>query len=634
VRRHRTILLLALVAALGGACTSATLSTRATNSGALAASAASPEAAAEHGGPIAGTVVNADGQPIADALVAVISSSAGAQFATTAADGSFLVKPVSEPFALSVSRGGYTAGYRASEVARSEALVVKLEPAAFEIRGMVEIVGATMPADARVQAQHWSNAGEVYYAAPRADGSFALGVRPGPYVVTIEHAQLIGERVRVETAAGPVRVRGFARGEVERPATDSVVAEIRAAAYRVRHAAESADEGDLAAAASLFAGARVIGLGEATHGTREFFTLKHRLFAYLVQHHGVRALAMEAAWGEARAIDDYVTSGRGDPALALAGLHFWTWDTEEVRALIEWMRAYNRKVPASQRVRFYGIDIQYSAATLSRLIEFLKRVDSLRADDAQARLHVFSTDDAAAFDALSNEQRLVLRADLDALRQRFDAQRSAWERRTSRSDWAEARHHVEVLRQVEEFQADRKHPLSYDVRDRFMAENALWVLGQTGAPVVVWAHNGHVTRREFFGITPLGEYLGRALGERYLAVGLFFSEGSFRARDGKPNAESAGVVDHSVGAAPAHFWDAAFARLGWPIALVSLSRLRASSSDWLRVPHGSRELGAVLVDTTASPTHRILPEYFDAALFVNKTTAARPTETGRRGPGK
>lgn len=86
-------------------------------------------------------------------------------------------------------------------------------------------------------------------------------------------------------------------------------------------------------------GARIVALGEATHGTREFFKLKHRLVEFLVAEHGFTTFAIEANWPECEAAIEYVMNGVGDPAVALAGLHFWTWDTEEVLALIEWMRS-------------------------------------------------------------------------------------------------------------------------------------------------------------------------------------------------------------------------------------------------------------------------------------------------------
>lgn len=103
-------------------------------------------------------------------------------------------------------------------------------------------------------------------------------------------------------------------------------------------------------------GVRVVGLGEATHGTREFFLLKHRLIGYLVREHGFTGFALEADPDGCRALDTFVTTGRGDPARALGELGYWTWHTEEVLDLLRWMRAHNTTVPPERAVRVVGVD--------------------------------------------------------------------------------------------------------------------------------------------------------------------------------------------------------------------------------------------------------------------------------------
>jgi hypothetical protein len=99
----------------------------------------------------------------------------------------------------------------------------------------------------------------------------------------------------------------------------------------------------------VLGGVRIVGLGEATHGTREFFRLKHRLLEFLVTEPGFTVLAMEASASAAPAVDADVRHGTGDGARALAGLGFWTWRTGEALAMLDWMRAYDRAAPRSAR---------------------------------------------------------------------------------------------------------------------------------------------------------------------------------------------------------------------------------------------------------------------------------------------
>jgi erythromycin esterase-like protein len=102
--------------------------------------------------------------------------------------------------------------------------------------------------------------------------------------------------------------------------------------------------------------ARVVELGEATNGTREFFQLKHRMLEFLATEMGFTIFSIEANMPEAYRLNDHVLHGRGDPKALLKGMYFWTWDTEEVLAMIEWMRAFNQS--GKGPLEFTGFDMQ------------------------------------------------------------------------------------------------------------------------------------------------------------------------------------------------------------------------------------------------------------------------------------
>jgi erythromycin esterase-like protein len=113
---------------------------------------------------------------------------------------------------------------------------------------------------------------------------------------------------------------------------------------------------DLARWGAGLGGVRVVGLGEATHGSREFFTLKHRLVEYLVTEQAFTVFALEADQDRCRALDAYVTSETGDAVQGLRELGYWTWTTQEVLALLTWLHTYNATAPTDRRVRVVGVD--------------------------------------------------------------------------------------------------------------------------------------------------------------------------------------------------------------------------------------------------------------------------------------
>jgi erythromycin esterase len=128
---------------------------------------------------------------------------------------------------------------------------------------------------------------------------------------------------------------------------------------------------DLQRLGALIGNARIVSLGEATHGTREFFQLKHRLLEYLVAELEFTMFGIEANYPECLRVNDYVLNGTGDPAAALAGTHFWTWDTEEVLALIEWIRSWNRS--HARNIKFYGFDMQFPAEAALGVLDYLAK---------------------------------------------------------------------------------------------------------------------------------------------------------------------------------------------------------------------------------------------------------------------
>lgn len=130
---------------------------------------------------------------------------------------------------------------------------------------------------------------------------------------------------------------------------------------------------DLASLRSIVGDARIVSLGEGTHGTREFFQLKHRITKYLAEHMGFRVFAIEANLPEAWRMNDYVLGGEGDPRKLLDGMYFWTWNTEEVLELVEWMRIFNAS--KAGRIEFTGFDMQFPDTAASIVRTFLAKHD-------------------------------------------------------------------------------------------------------------------------------------------------------------------------------------------------------------------------------------------------------------------
>jgi erythromycin esterase len=325
----------------------------------------------------------------------------------------------------------------------------------------------------------------------------------------------------------------------ETEATETVRVGLRAHAREL----DTCDpESDLAADAlpTDIHDAAIVALGEGTHGMREFFRLKHRLLRHLVTDGGVRTFVMEANAPEARALDEYVVHGRGDPEAGLDGLYFWTWQTEEVLALVEWLRAFNEDRPLDDRVRFRGFDAQYTQGAVDALL-----------DHFGAELPTESVDDLEPIGAGGTAP-----VQDDRVSDRIDASgRAVPQLREALGDGEadeRALHWIRVIEQATEY---RRRILDWSaaadgsdeeaaametvlrVRDRAMAENVEWIEERADGPVVLWGHDAHINRdrhayREYEAAAPsMGSHLAAQYGDEYYAVGFAFARGSFQAMD-------------------------------------------------------------------------------------------------------
>jgi len=139
---------------------------------------------------------------------------------------------------------------------------------------------------------------------------------------------------------------------------------------------------DLKGLREIIGDARIVALGEGTHGTREFFQMKHRLVEFLASEMGFTVFSIEANMPEAYRVDDYVSQGKGDPKKLLDGMYFWTWNTQEVLDMIKWMRDFNKA--GKKHIRFTGFDMQTPDVAMEIVEKYLDEADPDHAKKVRA----------------------------------------------------------------------------------------------------------------------------------------------------------------------------------------------------------------------------------------------------------
>ncbi len=272
--------------------------------------------------------------------------------------------------------------------------------------------------------------------------------------------------------------------------------------------------------------ARVVSLGENTHGTRDFFEMKARILRFLVEEMGFDAFAIEATWPEANRLDAYVRRGEGDAAELLSGLYFWTWNTESVLEMIEWMRSHNE---AGGEVGFYGFDMQYPGMALHNVQEYFAQVDPGRTNAVRVQLEClarFANDPSGRFPEpryadQGADYRAACGASLTQVRDSLAARQADYEGKGGEDAFALAARSMRVAIQYHlMITGDRS-------RDQSMAENTVWIhrrLGE-GSRIVLWAHNFHVSTQP----GAQGWFLRESYGDEMVILGFSHESGTFTA---------------------------------------------------------------------------------------------------------
>ncbi len=577
---------------------------------------------------VEGSVRDLAGKPVAGAVVALVGSSSWRASATTrtGADGRFRLTIPAGRYALTATATGGVAGYRTAasfDRAVTDADVTLGAGPSFTVTGKVRIPGSASGAGTLIFAQRSSHdEGDVFYAATDESGSFTLTLPAASgYTVGLDDRGLISMPASLgHSVDQAVELVGTPRAA----APDAVVDWVKQAAIPIATPDPAHDLTDLEPLGALIGSARVVALGEATHGTREFFQLKHRLLEYLVAQQGFTVFAIEANYPESFAVNDYVLHGTGDAKKALAGMYFWTWDTEEVRDQIEWMRRWNADAKHAKKVKFIGFDMQTAFVAAGRVLDYLRKVDPAGAKGAADSLAPLSQEREASYAKLPDEQKASTAKAIGDLLALFDRQKARWSARTSAAEWALARQDAVIVSQAERDHAGG----GFDWRDESMAKNVRWILDNEpkGSRIVIWAHNAHVNKSGL-GRIAMGSHLARDLGKDYLTLGFVFDRGAFQAMS-----DDHGFVlgEHSVGEARAGDVAAPGHRAGAPILALDLRRAPASGvvADWLAAPHPMHEAGAVFSSEEDMTMTVVLPWRFDAIVYVDATTRARPLGSG------
>jgi erythromycin esterase-like protein len=389
--------------------------------------------------------------------------------------------------------------------------------------------------------------------------------------------------------------------------------------------------------------ARFVLIGEASHGTHEFYRLRAQITKRLIAEKGFTAVAVEADWPDAYRVNQYVRfeSQDEDAIDALAGFQrfpAWMWRNADVLDFIGWLRNYNEH-RHSQRAGFYGLDLYSLHASIRAVLDFLDKVDPDAARRARYRYSCFENfgQDTQAY-GYAASFGLSKSCENEAIGQWMEMRRRAADLarrdgRVARDAFFFAEQNARLVKNAEEYYRAMFHERvsSWNLRDNHMAETLDALTHHLGpkSKIVVWAHNSHLgdaraTEMGHRGELNLGQLVRQRYGKDAVLVGFTTDHGTVTAASGW---DGPAERKHVRPALPGSY-EALFHETGIPNFLLLLGGMEETVS-LLREPRLERAIGVIYLPRSERASHYFhaqLTDQFDVILHFDETRAVEPLE--------
>ena len=403
---------------------------------------------------------------------------------------------------------------------------------------------------------------------------------------------------------------------------------------------DTVDSANLEPLLARIGDARVVLLGEATHGTSEFYRMRGNISRELIERKGFNFIAIEADWPDAARIDRYVRHAGHRPARwsAFARFPAWMWRNQETRKFVDWLRARNTGLPKHERVALHGLDLYSLYNSIHSVIAYLEQVDPATAEVARRRyacLTPWQSNPASyGYVALNDQYRSCERevvsmlSDLLIAEQRYAAQDG--------EHFLDAVQNARLVANAERYYRKMYYGsrASWNLRDSHMFETLQNLLNFYGprSKAIVWAHNSHIgdcraTEMSRRGEHNIGQLCREEFGAGAYLVGFGTHSGHVAAAsDWDGPMEVKQIRPSMAGSYERLCHDAGCANFLLPLRNPKSEQLIEDLSK----PRLERAIGVIYRPETELQSHyfqAVLPRQFDEYIWVDQSSAVSPLTT-------
>ncbi len=386
-----------------------------------------------------------------------------------------------------------------------------------------------------------------------------------------------------------------------------------------------------------FGDAQIVLLGEATHGTSEFYTARAAITRRLIERHGFTVVAVEADWPDAARIDAYVRHHAKRPRLGESFIRFptWMWRNVEVLAFADWLRGHNEALTDQAKTSFHGLDVYSLSESIHSVLNYLDQVDAPEAARARWRYGCLTPwqDEPTAYGrAVVHGERASCENAVVAQLHQLLAKRLRYLADDGEA-WFDAAQNARIVQAAERYYRAmfQSSAASWNLRDRHMFNTLQAVVAHrgVGTKVVVWAHNSHIgdasaTAMGWNGEFNIGQLCRLLHGDDAVLIGFGTDNGTVAAASDW----GADMEVKTVRPARPDSYEYAFRLTGVARSLTDWrGPERRALAQVLREPLLERAIGVVYRPETELLSHyfeAVLADQFDAYVWFERTKALTP----------
>lgn len=401
----------------------------------------------------------------------------------------------------------------------------------------------------------------------------------------------------------------------------NIVKSIQSQAHPLKTTEPSKPFEDLKPLKKMIGSAQYVGLGENTHGSSEIFTMKFRLVKYLVTEMGFTNFTMEEDWGNGLKLNEYIQTGKGNPREFLKLLY----PTDEIIAMIEWMKDYNADPSNKKKIQFIGLDLKtMDQSVFNKVIDYVKQHrPDLRAEVEENYKDLSSfTGSIQEYMNLAPEMKAKFKANAEKVAQLLKDEKEQTNKDVGSSEYIWVKATANAIEKFTTMLLSNDYPNVIKLHEQYLADHAMWAQETFGGKTMVWAHNIHMAKGiidEKLYPDAAGQFLKERLDNNYVTIGSTTTEGNFTLYS-EYNPSTGGKIATDTIPQNVKSFNYTLGKVPYKMFLLDNRHLKGHAEKWVRAKRPLLSIGGQLLPDGSLYFDTSLLEQFDIIFHIRKTS--------------